>query len=95
MKDQAKPVEYDYEFYEDTFINDPFGHLVTDRPLLEFHVGDYLFNEINGHIRLEVSKNEVLEVAAIHHCISDFQSSVTHHRLMVCLKRVSKPEVFG
>jgi hypothetical protein len=91
---QPKPVEYDYEFYENTFYNDPYGHLVTDRPLLEFRVGDYLNSEINDHIALEKSTEEVLQIAAVWHIISDFGSEVTHHRLAVCVKRVPLPEVF-
>lgn len=91
---QSKPVEYEYEFYENTFYDDPFGNLVTERPLLEFHVGDYLNNEINEHITLEKSKDEVLQIVAVWHIISDFLSTRTNHKLAICVKRVPLPEQF-
>jgi hypothetical protein len=87
---QQKLVEYDYEFYENTFYNDPSVNLVTDKPLLAFHVGDYLYNEISGHFVLDKSKDEVLQVVAVQHVITGLQN--IHHHLMVCVKRVPKPE---
>jgi hypothetical protein len=72
-----KPVTYDYEFYENTFYNDPSGTLTTDRPMLSFTVGDYIHNEISEHFRLEKPKDHVLQIIAVWHIILYQASSVT------------------
>jgi hypothetical protein len=89
-----KPVTYDYEFYENTFYNDPSWNLVTERPLLPFSVGDYINNEISQHFFIDKSKDEMLQITGIWHILSDVLPEKTHHRLAICLKRVPTPEIF-
>jgi hypothetical protein len=67
-----KPIRYDYEFYENTFYNDPSWNLVTERPLLPFSVGDYINNEISQHFFIDKSKDEMLQITGVSHILSDF-----------------------
>jgi hypothetical protein len=88
-----KPVTYDYEFYENTFSNDPSWSLITDRPLLPFHVGDFINNEISRHSFIQKSKDEILQIIGVSHTLTDYRER-THHRLAICVRRVPIPEVF-
>lgn len=83
------PIEYHFEVYEKTFINDPSISWSASTPFPSVTVGDYFEHRLYSRWYETPKEDERFKVKEIEHIFWELADDHVGHKLMVCLEVVT------
>lgn len=83
------PIEYSFEVYEESFINDPSISWSSGNPFPALSVGDYFEHRAYDRWYNPPQEGERFKVKEIEHIFWEIGNSHIGHKLIVCLEAVA------
>lgn len=82
------PIEYHFEVYESTFVNDPSISWSASTPFPTLSIGDFFEHGAYDRWYETPQKGQRFQVKEIEHIFWEISDSHIGHKLMVCLEIV-------
>lgn len=82
------PIEYHFEVYESTFINDPIISWSASTPFSNLSVGDYFEHRTFDRWYETPKQGERFKVKEVEHIFWEVADDHIGHKLMICLEVV-------